>query len=953
MTSLLSPVSRAFLRLCLLFSVVGGSTWTAYGAFPAGTPTTPYLTGQNYWYFPPDSAYATLEDSGVTLVRIGGHTFDVTPLSDAEILRQVDNIRSIGAEPIIQLSRSAGVATAVATLTYLNATNGRAVKFWSIGNEPDLGWAGTDADLAAYVAGYIKTIAPALRDVDPGITILAPDLSFYSTPRYGALLGGASDITGTDAKGRWYVDCITFHRYPFGSTYARADVLTEMHSTFEGRVNALLTLIASANALHGRSGTAALTWGLTEFNLDYSNPANNTPAGLGVSSFLNGQFFAEYYRVAVKRGVALMNTWSLLEGGGNGSSGDLGYLGGSWSAPVKRSSYYHLQMVADYMLPGGYLATTSSSANLAAWSTSSIAQSMVSVMVLNENTAGSQAFTIRLNNEPVVGPGVKVNVSANLAKEYSATIGNQTTAVLVFDAAGALRQRVTYSLTRCQASLPPLIETFPVATTPPATPGPLTVIAGDTQVTLSWPAESDSTGYNVKRATTSGGPYSTIGPGVMDTRFTDTGLTNGATYYYVVSSVNEAGEGPDSDEVGVTPPSLPPSIAFEAESLPVSVSGSSVSVNSDSGASGGKWVQLNASAIGPYFQFTTGSVPAGTYGLQLTYKANNNRGQLALAVDGTTVGGLLDEYAAASAFVTKPIGTVTFASAGAHTLRLSVTGKNPASTGYLLAADKFVLAGPTAAAITLSGLHQAYDGTPKAVSVATTPAGLATTITYDGATTPPMRVGAHPVVVVITDPSYAGAATGTLWIVDTTPPVLALPGNLVLEATSPAGAVATYAPSATDDVDGVVAVQCSPASGSTFPLGTTEVHVTATDAAGNQASGSFLVTVRDTTPPAIVSLSASPNVIWPPNKKMVPVLVVADTTDAVGVAAVTIVGVSSNEPDGRVQWQITGPLSVNLLADRLGAGAGRIYTLTIEARDAAGNVRTGTVTVAVPHDRGS
>ncbi|MFO1370942.1 MAG: HYR domain-containing protein [Candidatus Competibacteraceae bacterium] len=78
---------------------------------------------------------------------------------------------------------------------------------------------------------------------------------------------------------------------------------------------------------------------------------------------------------------------------------------------------------------------------------------------------------------------------------------------------------------------------------------------------------------------------------------------------------------------------------------------------------------------------------------------------------------------------------------------------------------------------------------------------------------------------------------------DTTPPVLNLPADITVEATSPSGAAVTYSASATDDVDGPVPVKCAPASGSTFPIGTTTVSCTATDNAGNQASGSFKVKV--------------------------------------------------------------------------------------------------------------
>ena len=86
---------------------------------------------------------------------------------------------------------------------------------------------------------------------------------------------------------------------------------------------------------------------------------------------------------------------------------------------------------------------------------------------------------------------------------------------------------------------------------------------------------------------------------------------------------------------------------------------------------------------------------------------------------------------------------------------------------------------------------------------------------------------------------------------DTTPPVLNLPANITTEATGPTGALVTYSATATDAVDGSLSVTCSPTSGITFPLGTTTVTCSATDTHSNTASGSFTVTVGDTTPPVI------------------------------------------------------------------------------------------------------
>jgi hypothetical protein len=86
------------------------------------------------------------------------------------------------------------------------------------------------------------------------------------------------------------------------------------------------------------------------------------------------------------------------------------------------------------------------------------------------------------------------------------------------------------------------------------------------------------------------------------------------------------------------------------------------------------------------------------------------------------------------------------------------------------------------------------------------------------------------------------------------PPIITVPADKTVEATSANGAVVTYAASATDDFDSSVTVSCSPTTGSIFAIGTTTVQCSATDSAGNAAiQKSFKVTVRDTTPPTIAA----------------------------------------------------------------------------------------------------
>jgi hypothetical protein len=91
---------------------------------------------------------------------------------------------------------------------------------------------------------------------------------------------------------------------------------------------------------------------------------------------------------------------------------------------------------------------------------------------------------------------------------------------------------------------------------PPSAPTGVTAVAGSTQVSLTWSAANGATSYNVKRSTTSGGPYTTVASGVTPTAYTSTGLINGTTYYFVISSVG-AGESQNSAQVSATPVAPP------------------------------------------------------------------------------------------------------------------------------------------------------------------------------------------------------------------------------------------------------------------------------------------------------------------------------------------------------------------------------------------------------------
>jgi uncharacterized delta-60 repeat protein len=158
--------------------------------------------------------------------------------------------------------------------------------------------------------------------------------------------------------------------------------------------------------------------------------------------------------------------------------------------------------------------------------------------------------------------------------------------------------------------------------------------------------------------------------------------------------------------------------------------------------------------------------------------------------------------------------------------------------------------------------------------------------------------------------------------VETTAPALSLPDNITVEATSAAGQVVTYTASASDGGSGLASSSFLPASGSTFPIGTTTVNATATDNAGNVGNGSFTVTVQDTAAPTVTPPSDVVMEATGPDGAMVTYLD-ATANDAVGVTSLTY-----SQNSGTIF-----PLGVT--------------TVTVTAKDAANNPGTATFTVTV------
>ena len=154
------------------------------------------------------------------------------------------------------------------------------------------------------------------------------------------------------------------------------------------------------------------------------------------------------------------------------------------------------------------------------------------------------------------------------------------------------------------------VSATPVAPVqPPPTPTGLAATAGNAQVNLAWSASMGATSYNLKRATTSGGPYTTIAS-PMVTSFTDATVMNGTKYFYVVSAVDSAGESANSAEVNATPvaPAQPPATPTGLAATPGNAQ-VSLAWNASTGATSYN-VKRATTSGGPYATIASPTAPS-------------------------------------------------------------------------------------------------------------------------------------------------------------------------------------------------------------------------------------------------------------------------------------------------------------------------------------------------------
>jgi uncharacterized repeat protein (TIGR03803 family) len=307
-------------------------------------------------------------------------------------------------------------------------------------------------------------------------------------------------------------------------------------------------------------------------------------------------------------------------------------------------------------------------------------------------TAASGATSYNVKSATVSGGPYTTITNVTATSFVNSGLANGTTYYYVVSALNGNGESTNSLETNATPTLP----------LPPAAPTGLTATAGNTQVSLSWTASLGATNYNVKSATTSGGPYTKIAT-VSGTSYINTGLANGTTYYYVVSALNAGGEGANSSQASAMPTTLPSGVyyGFTAPSNGVNSDGANPAAGL--ALSGGVLVgtTLNGGSSGAgtaFYMSPDGTKFATVRSFASASDANYPQGELSVAGNGffgTSFGG--GSAGVGSVFLGSTNGSDSVVRSFSAMSANTATNSGGASPSALLALSGSTLYGTTTA----------------------------------------------------------------------------------------------------------------------------------------------------------------------------------------------------------------------------------------------------------------
>jgi hypothetical protein len=392
-------------------------------------PISKYLVGNNAWQFPGGDVWDVVSQVGYQVIRFGGEGYDGGDVGGFG--GWADRTFGMGAMPIIQVPQNHTAGSAAGMVNQFPK-----VVLWNIGNEPDLGIFGGSPNFYPQISGYVKDKGSAMKKARKDIKIFAPDCCELSPLVYDNLIanGGQYDVCGKDANGNYYIDGISWHRYPFdGGKERNGELTTWFVDDMRENIKKCKKYVDDANKRTGRTGKDALSWGNGEYN---SNPADGP-------SFENGQMHVMVLGMAMKYEATYMCAWSMKEGY-NFSA----VLGGGLACYAKHESLVAKNFSGwfyDAMDPS---VGTDSKGDIFAYGCKDT--NKLCAMIINKGNK-ENAFTLRFDDQTITAGDVKINIPAATAGEYTDKISGKTTMLLVFHATGG--KKTTLSSSNCNPSV--------------------------------------------------------------------------------------------------------------------------------------------------------------------------------------------------------------------------------------------------------------------------------------------------------------------------------------------------------------------------------------------------------------------------------------------------------------------------------------------------------------------
>ncbi|HMA95605.1 MAG TPA: glycosyl hydrolase, partial [Polyangiaceae bacterium] len=308
-------------------------------------------------------------------LRAGGANNDKqepTPFTLAEVDDFVSFARNVGAEPLLQVPLIKGIAGAAATaqdaadlVTYVNVTKSYGIKYFAIGNEPDLyeeqSLRDAGYDAVAFCTEY-RAFATAMRAVDPGIKLVGPDLSWKYVAENDWLtpfLENCGDV----------VDVVAVHRYPLQPT-----VCTQAKAYSD--VVAYRRVLTRVRKVMESTGQAEKPLAFTEANITWDGDPAKSTMEASPGTFSAALWLADNLGASLEGQLDNVSYWSLSEGW------TLGFFDGTKPRPA-----FHVLKLFSTQFGSEVLTVTGASTDLSVYSGYDADAARTSLFLINKTSS--------------------------------------------------------------------------------------------------------------------------------------------------------------------------------------------------------------------------------------------------------------------------------------------------------------------------------------------------------------------------------------------------------------------------------------------------------------------------------------------------------------------------------------------------------------------------------------